>query len=133
MVLSQLGQLLVERGQLPEARAHYDRALEKARQGGYRRLEGAVLGGIGGVLAREGRTREALDSVRAGETILREVLGREELGKLLCVRGGIEVALADRDRARAALDEAKSIAGAIGSVPSSELGRAIAALREALA
>ena len=130
---SRLGQLYVEQEKLDEARACYDLALSHAREAGYRRLEGVVLGGMGGLLLRQARRDEALERVRAGEAILREVADREELSKLLCVRGTIEAAVGERDLAGAALAEAESIAAAMGSDPTSEVSREIAALRDALA
>ncbi len=87
IALSRLGLLLVDLGQREEARAHYDFALVQARQGRYRRLEGVNTGGIGDLLARDGKVQEGLVSLRSGEEILREVRDREELGKLLCIRG----------------------------------------------
>ena len=56
-----------------------------------------------------------------------------ELGKLLCKRGEVERLAGDLDAARAARDEAASIAAPIGAGPDSELGRALAALNDALA
>jgi hypothetical protein len=56
-----------------------------------------------------------------------------ELGKLLCKRGEVERLAGDLAAARAALDEAASIAARIEAGPDSELGQALAALTDALA
>jgi hypothetical protein len=55
-----------------------------------------------------------------------------ELGKLLCKRGEVERLAGDLDAARAARDEAASIAAETKAGPDSELGRAVAALTDAL-
>jgi len=99
---------------------------------GYGRLEGMVLGSLGDMHARLGQFREAIDSLRVGEALLREVGDREGLAKLLCVRGRAEMSAGERERAGDALAEAESLAAAIGSHPSSELGREISMLRQAV-
>lgn len=132
ITLSRLGLLLVDLGQREEARAHYDFALVQARQGRYRRLEGVILGGIGDLLARDGKVQEGLVSLRSGEEILREVRDREELGKLLCIRGKWQATAHDREAARAAMTEAEAIAAALQATPTSEVSRGIAHLRDAL-
>jgi len=129
IALSRLGLISVEQGKLAEARTRYELALDDARQGGYRRLEGVVLGGLGALLVKEGKLAEGLASLRAGEGLLREVDDREELAKLLCIRGEIEVAAGARDSAIAALEEATAIAQALRATSDSELGRRIETLR----
>ena len=133
IVLSRLGLLHAEQGDPEEARRCFDLALSRAREAGYRRLEGVVLGSLGGLLARGGRVDEGLATVRAGEAILREIADREELCKLLCVRGKIEAAADQRVSARAALAEADSMAETMGCDPASDVCREIAMLRDALA
>jgi predicted ATPase/class 3 adenylate cyclase len=133
IVLSRLGLLHAEQGRPEEARRCFDRALSDAREAGYRRLEGVVLGGLGGLLAQSGCMDEGLARVRAGEAILREIADREELSKLLCVRGRIEAAAGQREGARAALAEAESVAEAMGCDPASDVCREIAMLRDVLA
>ena len=76
---------------------------------------------------RHGGTKPS--EVRAGEAILREVADREELSKLLCVRGTIEAAVGERDLAGAALAEAEAIAKAMGSGSSPSLAARSTALR----
>ena len=86
---------------------------------------------MGPLLLREGRAADAIASVCAGEGVLRSVGDREELCKLLCVRGTIEVALGHHERARAALAEAEALAKAMATEPASEVEQSIAALRKA--
>ena len=57
---------------------------------------------------------------------------RIELGKLLCSRGELERVGGRLDAARACLEEAAALATETGAGPDSELGRAVAKLREAL-
>ncbi len=104
-----------------------------AREVGNRRDEGAVLGNLGDLLTRQGRIGEAGEALRAGEMLLREVGGRFELAKLLCIRGRHDVAAGALDLAHSALAEAETMATAIGVGPDTELSREIAKLREAFA
>ena len=131
IALSRLGQLGFDEGRPQEARTLYELALAIARKAGYRRLEGVVLGGMAPLLLREGRASEAIASVRAGEEVLREVGDREELCKLVCVRGTIEKELGHPENAREALREAEALAKAMAAEANSEVGQAIAALRNA--
>jgi ATP/maltotriose-dependent transcriptional regulator MalT len=87
---------------------------------------------MGSLLMREGRAEEAIASVRTAEAILREIADREELCKLLCVRGRIELVLGEAGRAREALAEAEALVQAMESTPDSETGREVAALRAAM-
>jgi len=63
--------------------------------------------------------------------VLREVGDREELCKLVCVRGTIEKELGHPENAREALREAEALAKAMAAEANSEVGQAIAALRNA--
>lgn len=133
IALSRLGVLHSDQGRFAEARAHYEQALALAREAGYRRLEGAVLGGLGDLLVKQGQADAALELLRSGEALLRVVADREELAKLLCILGRAEVACGERARAGAALDEAETLAAAMGTTPDTDIGRELAVLRAALA
>jgi hypothetical protein len=92
---------------------------------------GAFRGSLALLRARQGAIDEARALLTRGEQQLRGVHALE-LGKLLCKRGEVERLAGDLDAARAARDEAASIAARIEAGPDSELGRALAALRDAL-
>jgi hypothetical protein len=64
--------------------------------------------------------------------MMRELDDRPLLAELLCLRGRVELARADRMAARAALVEAEQIATATRVDATSVLGRRIERLRQAL-
>jgi len=132
-VLGILGDLLRGQGRIDEARAHFDQALAIHGALGNRRYEGSVLGSLGEMLAIQGRHDEARNRLRLGETRLREVGDRVGLVVLLCHRGHAEVAAGDPSAGREALAAAEAAALLTGAGPDSEVGHAIARLREALA
>ena len=110
-----------------------NKPLPSPADGGYRRLEGLVLGGLADLQLRQGRVGEAIEMLRAGEALLRELSDRETLACLLCIRGRAEAAAGECDRAVATLAEAEAMATAMGSTADTELGRELAKLRAALA
>ena len=132
MALCRLGVLHTDAQRLTEAGVAYEQALAHAREGGYRQLEGMVLGGLADIEHRQGRVRESIEILRKGEALLREISDREALAPLLCIRGRAEVAAGDRSGAAVTLAEAESMAKAMGSTPDTDLGRQLAALRAAL-
>jgi hypothetical protein len=107
-------------------------ALAIARELGYLRLEGSVLGSLSELLATQGRLDEARESLNAGEELLRKLGDRLDLGKLLCIRVRVELADQEPDKARLSLLEAESIAAAANAGPESELGSKVAELRAKL-
>ena len=76
---------------------------------------------------------EARDTLREGEAFLRDADNPLELATLLAVRGRVEWADGDRDKARATLIEVEAIAATLDTGPDSSLGRGIARLHAALA
>ena len=89
--------------------------------------------GLADLQLRQGRVGEAIEMLRLGEALLRELSDREVLAPLLCIRGRAEAAAGERARAGATLAEAEAMATAMGATPDTELGRELAALRAALA
>jgi len=117
-------------GRPAEARARYDAALAMARDLGDRRSEGQVLGYLGLLHARQARFDEAHTCLDTGETLLRAMSDRLSLGVLLCGRAEAARLVGDLDAAKHALAEAESLATAIGAGPESELGLALARVRD---
>lgn len=70
-----------------------------AREAGKHRPEGFALGVLGDLLAAQGRIGEALETLHAGGSILRELGDALELAKLLCMRGRVDVSAGDIDAA----------------------------------
>ena len=132
VVLGHLGALERELGELDAARSHYDQALAIHRAVGNRRYEGVVLAQLGDLLARQGRRGEARALLAEGEAHLRTVDEKLELVALLCLRGRLELADDEPERARSSLVEANDSAEALDLDPDSKLWKEIAALREAI-
>jgi predicted ATPase/class 3 adenylate cyclase/Tfp pilus assembly protein PilF len=117
-------------GRPAEARARYDAALAMARELGDRRSEGQVLGYLGLLHARQARFDEAHTCLDTGETLLLAMSDRLSLGVLLCCRAEAAHIAGDLDAAKNTLAEAESLATAIGAGPDSELGLALARVRD---
>jgi predicted ATPase/class 3 adenylate cyclase/Tfp pilus assembly protein PilF len=124
---------LREDNRFEEALTRCENALEVLRDVRNARHEGAALGLRGDLLASLGRFDEARASLRAGEDILRKVGDQHALVRLLCARGQAEAVAGGLGAARDALAAAEALAVQSGVLAESEPGRALAALRKALA
>ena len=91
-----------------------------------------MLGDLGLLHGELDQTKEARAELENGERILREQGAKLELAKLLCTRGKLDLQTGVPNAARAALEEAASLAEAVGAGPESALGMAVTELREAL-
>jgi predicted ATPase/class 3 adenylate cyclase len=131
--LGSLAALLRAQGSIDEALDRCEQALQIQRAAGNRRSEGALLGLRGELLAQQGNFGGARESLRTGEALLREVGDQLGLVVLLCDRGHVELAAADRDAALCALAAAEQVANMMGAGPDSEAGHRIVMLRAALA
>jgi tetratricopeptide (TPR) repeat protein len=87
---------------------------------------------LGTALAGAGRQEDARRRFTEAEVWIRDADMLEDLGRLLCAKGLAQVGWGELEAARAALDEARPIAGICGSKPNSELGRSLTQLSEAL-
>ena len=117
---------------LDEAREHYEAALVVARELRDRRSEGQFLSYLGLLDARQGNFDAARHSLDAGEALLHAVADRMSLGILLCSRAETEHLAGSADAAKAKLAEAAAITAAVGAGPDSELGLALARVRNLL-
>ena len=132
-VLGNLGLLHMSQGRAGEARARYEDALEVHREVGDPRGEGTVLANLANLATSQGLWGVAAASLDRGEALLRDVDDKVELGKLLCRRGHLQRRQGHLPEAAHSLAEADALAQTTSASPESELGHAIAALREALA
>jgi len=130
VVLCNQGIVYDSLGRPAEARTRYEAALAVARELGDRRSEGQVLGYLGLLHARQARFDEARTCLDTGEALLRAMSDRLSLGVLLCGRAEAEYLAGDLDAAKDALAEAESLATATGAGPDSELGLALARVRD---
>jgi len=131
--LPSLGDVLLEQGDFEGARGAFEQALALLRIAPNRRYEALAIGGLAALALRQGRIEESASRLTEAEAILRELDDRPLLAELLCTRGLVELARADRLAARAALAEAEQIAAAMNTGVASALGRRIERLRQALA
>ena len=130
IVLCNLGMVYDSLARCDEARDHFEAALAVARELGDRRTEGQVLSYLGPVHAREARFLEARQCLDAGETLLRTASDHRGLGILLCGRAETEYLAGVPAAARAAFAVAEGITATVGAGPESELGLALARVRE---
>jgi predicted ATPase/class 3 adenylate cyclase len=133
VVLCNLGTVYQGVGQLEEASAHFEAALAKARELGHPRLEGQVLSHLGLVHAHRARFSEARRCLDAGEVLLQALSDRTSLGILLCNRAETEQLAGLPDAARPALSAADAVAAEVRAGRDSELGLALARVRNFLA
>ena len=80
--------------------------------------------------ARQDRLDEARNCLDTGESLLRAMADRQSLGILLCGRAEATHLAGDPAAAREVLAEAASLATAVRAGPESELGLALARVRE---
>jgi hypothetical protein len=89
-----------------------------------------MLAGLAEVFCSQDSLIEARAHVAESELLLRKCGLVQDLAKVLCVRGTVDVAEADMGAARDALAEAEGVALTIGVGPSSELAKRIQMLRQ---
>jgi tetratricopeptide (TPR) repeat protein len=115
-----------------EARDHFEAALTVARDLGDRRSEGQTLSYLALLHAHQANFVEARHCLDAGEALLRAVSDQMSLGILLCNRAEAEHLAGVPDAAGAALEATNVIATEVGAGPDSELGLALARVRNLL-
>jgi predicted ATPase/class 3 adenylate cyclase/Tfp pilus assembly protein PilF len=130
IVLCNLGIVHDGLAQPEVAQQDHEAALGIARELGERRLEGQILGYLGLLHARQARVETARSCLDSGETLLRAAHDRLSLGILLCCRTEAEHLAGNPIALKTAFAEAHAIADALGAGPESELGLAIARLRD---
>ncbi len=108
--LGNLGELYLRTGRLIEARDHLEASVALAEQVGEEIIEGTFRGALAELDIREGKVDSARAQVERAESVLREAHDPQDLAKVLCRRGFIEVAEGDEQKARASLGEALALA-----------------------
>lgn len=131
-ITGSLGAVARRQGRLDDARALHEAALALHRAAGSRREEGQELARLALVHALQGREEEARAALEAGEALLHGDHDETALALLACRRAECARLAGDADAARLHLDEAELRAEGLPVGAGSELGEALAALREAL-
>jgi predicted ATPase/tetratricopeptide (TPR) repeat protein len=132
VVLHDLANLCIAEGRMEEARDHAEAALVVARETSNRRLQGAALGTLGYLFFEQGQTATAMETMLAGEALLREAKADPELGDLLYLRIKVEHGSGNTLLARTLLGEMEAIADRMGLGPDTECRRVITELRAML-
>ena len=131
-VLENLGEVYADLAQLEDAVNHFEAALALAREFGDQKVEGHCLHNLGLLRARQGDFNEARRCLDAGEALSRAISGRRQLAVLLCSRAETEHLAGVADAARDALAAANVIAAELMAGADSELGIALARVRNLL-
>jgi len=132
VVLCNLGMVYDGLDRFDEAGDHFEAALAIARELGHRRREGQFLSYLGLLHAHQAKFDEARHCLDASEALLHAASDRMSLGILLCSRAETEHLASIPNAAKAALAEADVIAAEVGAGPDSELGLALARVRNLL-
>lgn len=132
-VLCNLGIAEERAGSPVSARKHYEASIAIAVQLQDRRSEGQFRGYLGLLLSRTGDVTGALDAVETGERILREANAELSLALLLCQKAEILRGAGRYIECGECLAQAQDVASKTSNSPDSELGRAVASERAALA
>ena len=132
IVLCNLGMVYDSLGRFDEAADCFEAALAIARAMGDRRREGQYLSYAGLLHAHRANFDDARRCLDASEALLQAVSDRMSLGLLLCSRAETEHLAGIPDAASAALRAADVIATEVSAGPDSELGLALARVRDLL-
>jgi len=132
-VSSYLAGLHRDRGEDELALDRYTAAAALYRNLGNRRREVIALRGVGASATARREWSRAEEALSRGDALLRELEDARGLGRLLCTRGLLQLRQGHLPAAAHTLAEAQALAQTAGASPESELGRALAELREALA
>lgn len=132
IALCNLGMAHDSLARFDEANDHFEAALAIARAIGDRRREGQFLSYLGLLHAHQKRFDDARRCLAAGEALLQAVSDRMSLGILLCGRAETEHLAGVPCAAKAALRAADTIATEVRAGPDSELGLALARVRDLL-
>jgi class 3 adenylate cyclase/predicted ATPase/Tfp pilus assembly protein PilF len=132
IVLCNLGMVHESLTRFDEARDYFEASLVVARGVSDQRLEGQILSYLGPLHAREGRFDDARVCLHAGEALLRDASDSMGLGILLCGRAETEYLAGGSAAAQAVFTAAEAITAATSAGPASELGLALARVRDLL-
>ncbi len=127
-----LGLVLDGAGRSAEAVAHYDAALALAQQLGDRRSEGQFHGHRAVAQARRGEALDAQAGLARAAALLQAAGDPVSRGLLATQRAEVAWLGGDAAAATTALAEAEALAQAAAAGPESELGKAVARLRQRL-
>ena len=132
IVLCNLGMVYDSLARFDEACDHFEAALAIARAMGDRRREGQFLSYVGLLHAHRAKFDDARHCLNTGEALLQAASDRMSLGILFCGRAETEHLAGVPGAAKAALRAADIVATEVRAGPDSELGLALARVRDLL-
>ncbi len=133
IILGNLARIDEQAGEAERAWSGYEAALALHREVGHVHNEAAALTSLAGLLVARGAHDRARELLASAESILRGIGAPGELARALCVRAELEQESGSAGAARAALAEAEALVAGRSAQPHSELARALARARRALA
>jgi len=111
--LGSLGELYLRSGCLLEARDHLEASVALSGKVGETITEAVFRGALAELNMREGHIEDAHTCVTRAEEILREAHDPQDLAKVICRRGFIEIAQGDDTLAKQSLAEALTLANQV--------------------
>ena len=130
--LALLGSLDHDEGRLEAAEQCFEQSIAIFRRIGERRFMALANRALATLMLESHRLEEASIHLDEAEVVLNEVGDLFELAIAQCTRGRLLIRQGDPDRAGASLVAAQAAARTRSATPESELGRAIAELRDLL-
>lgn len=132
ITLANLGEIEIAMGEFRDAETHLGDAIRVSKIAGMSRVQAAAHSARGLLYLRQGKHSEALVELEIAETSLRAINEPIELGKLLCNKSELHLALKKPGKAQENYDEAHLLGKKIKISKESELGRRLAALQKQL-
>ena len=129
--LGNLGDLLIRMERFEDAKEALEESIALCRQTSFK-AEGAFLSYLARAHRLQGDFAAAEHALNQSESLLRETAQAIHLGVMLCEKGLLALEKRNASRARKLLAEAETIAEKMQANPQSDLGFAVASLRDAL-
>lgn len=128
IALTNLGEIEIALGEYQAAETHLHEAVRVSEAAGMSRVQAAAHSAKGLLYLRQGKHTASLDELGIAEAYLRGINEPIELGKLLCNKSELNLALNERTQAIENYKEAESLGKKIRTSIDSELGRRLSAL-----
>jgi serine/threonine protein kinase/tetratricopeptide (TPR) repeat protein len=133
ITLANLGEVEIAMGEFVDAEIHLGEAIRVSEIAGMSRVQAAAHSARGLLYLRQDKHSKALVELEIAETSLRAINEPVELGKLLCNKSELHLALKKPEKAQGNYAEAHLLSKQLKSSNESELGRRLSALQKQLA